>query len=248
MGWTSLHRERGITDRQFFEQKFPDTLMEEGEILDCATVGGVYYAAVQQKDSGEVWALVVLVRRGRGHYNFAYKALSETDGPFEARCPHRIVDLLSPLPGCSHEQEYCCLCSTEITPAGDQWLSHARSGQSPEGPGLRCQRGYPYGAEAADGGAPFHKPGGIAPCRTCRARRWRERCRANAERQARARTVRAGTCVRFAKPLLFGDGQERDTFVFVARSTFRANDSDLRFRIPNWRTAYSYEVVDPIQP
>jgi hypothetical protein len=51
--------------------------------------------------------------------------------------------------------------------------------------------------------------------------------------------------VRFARPLLFADGHERDTFVFVARSTFRAPDSGIRFRIPNWRTAYSYEVVDP---
>ncbi|RCG18247.1 hypothetical protein DQ384_39330 [Sphaerisporangium album] len=240
-----------MTDREFYEQEHPNTLTKEGEILDCATVRGVFYAAVRQKDSREVWALVVLMRRSGGYFNFTYKVLSDTSGPVEDRCPIRILDLLTPLSTCSHDQEYCRLCNAEITPADGQWLSHARPAQRPEVAGPRCYSGYPYGANAPDGGAPFHEPGGTATCSTCWARDWRDRCRANAERETqartRARTVRPGTCLRFTRPMQFSNGEERDTFTFETRSTFRSPDSDRRYRIPRWRTDYDYEIVNPTQ-
>jgi hypothetical protein len=65
--------------------------------------------------------------------------------------------------------------------------------------------------------------------------------------RTRARTVRPGTCVRFARPLRFGDGEERDTFIFKTRSTFGAPGTDCLYRIPRWRTDYDYEVVNPTQ-
>jgi hypothetical protein len=254
MGWTSLHREAGMTDRAFFEQEFPTTLTRDGEILDCATVQGVFYAAVRNKKTndvdqeGTVWALVVLTQRAGGHYNYSYKEMSDSSGPTEARCPARILDLLTPLPECSHEQEYCKLCGREITPDADRWVSHARPGQRTEVAGPRCWSGYPHGAKADDGGAPFHQPGGTAPCSTCWAREWRRRCRVNAERDARARArarkVRPGTRVRFDRLLRFEDDAWLHTFVFVRHSTFRDPDSGRLYRIPRWRTAYEYEVVE----
>lgn len=254
MGWTSLHREPGMTDRAFFEQEFPTALTRDGEIVDCATVHGVFYAAVRRKkgtDAGEegtVWALVVLTQRASGHFNYSYKEISESSGPGEARCPARILDLLTPLPECNHEQEYCELCRNAITPESDRWVSHALPGQHPEVAGPRCYSGYPYGAQADDGGAPFHRPGGTAPCGPCWAREWRHRCRANATREAqaraRARAVTPGTLVRFARPLRFHGGETRDTFVFVRRSTFRAPDREgARYQIPRWRTNYPYEII-----
>lgn len=96
MGSTSLHREPGHSDRAFFEAEFPDTLTKQGEILACATVGGTFYAAVRDKDSGSTWALVIMTIRSRGYWNFTYKEMDETMGPAEDRCPARILDLLSP--------------------------------------------------------------------------------------------------------------------------------------------------------
>ncbi|MEV4078695.1 hypothetical protein AB0J43_00180 [Nonomuraea fuscirosea] len=193
MGSTSTHREPGMTDREFMEGELPNALIKQGQILDCAAVRGVFYAAVQDKRSGKVWALVVLIKRSRGYFNCTYKEMEERDGPVEAHCPVRILDLLSPLPACSHDQEYCRLCNAEITPDDGQWLSRALPGQRPEIAGPRCFSGYPFGTAAPDGGAPFHEPGGTAPCSTCWARNWRERCRANAEweRRARQRAKRA---------------------------------------------------------
>jgi hypothetical protein len=239
-----------MTDRAFFEQEFPGMLARYGEILDCATVASVFYAAVRQKDSGNVWAMIALTRRDGSYYNFSYKEMADTMGPAEDGCPVKIIDLLTPLPDCRHDQEYCQLCGAEIAPGNGQWLSRARPGQHPEVAGPRCYSGYLYGAKAPDGGKPFHEPGGIAPCSTCSARDWRDRCRANAEAsaaaRARAKAVRPGSFVRFASPLRF-QGDVLDTFIFEARSTFRAPGKDLRYRIRNWRTR-QYEVIDPPQP
>jgi Domain of unknown function (DUF6927) len=96
MGWTGMHREPGISDRAFFEAEFPLGLKRDGQILDCATVSNTFYAAVRDHADGKVWALVVLMQRVRGEFNFCYKELDEAMGPAEDRCPVRILDLLSP--------------------------------------------------------------------------------------------------------------------------------------------------------
>ena len=246
MGWTSLHRDQGMTDRAFFEREFPVTLTEKGEILDCATVASVFYAAVRSKDTGKVWGMVVLTQRAPGEYNFRYKELSESSSG-DYQCPARIINLLTPLPACHHDEEYCRLCGVLVTLADGQWISEARPGTDPAHAGPRC-RIRPLGAAAPDGGYPFHEPGGTPPCLTCDARDWRERCLVNAEitasARARAKAVRPGTFVRFASTLQFTGGDELDTFIFEARSTFRAPGTNLRYRIPNWRTR-QYEVIDP---
>lgn len=124
MGWTGQHREPGKTDREFFEAEFCGD--GRNEILACATVangGGseynaVFYAAVRTVADGDVWGLVVLVHRRRADgegdawFNFHYKSMSETTGPNEARCPARILDLLSPLPECDHGAAVGTLCGT----------------------------------------------------------------------------------------------------------------------------------------
>lgn len=96
MGWTSLHRDKGVSDRDFFEAEFRG----KSKIVASATVKGVFYAAVRNDDDatykpGETWALVVLLQRGRGHYNFGYKDMSEDMGPGADDCPTAILDLLS---------------------------------------------------------------------------------------------------------------------------------------------------------
>ena len=39
MGWTTLHRDPGTTDREFFETEFPTTLAYRYEILTASAAG-----------------------------------------------------------------------------------------------------------------------------------------------------------------------------------------------------------------
>jgi hypothetical protein len=228
VGWTSTRRLRGVTDRAFFEAEFPALLARAGRIVDCATVGGVFYAAVRNTTSaphrpGETWALVVL-------------EMDDRSGPAADHCPIRIVELLTPVPDCIHAENYCRLCGALITLAGPEWERSARPGERREIAGQRCYSGYPYGAAAGDGGAPYHEPGGVPPCPSCWAREWRDRCRARSAMAERARAVRPGTRIRFAVPIRFAGGDVLDTLIFEKRSTFRGPDGDGRYHIANWRT------------
>lgn len=61
-----------------------------------------FYAAVERvcKTTGkrEVWAAVILLSyhsKSRSE-NFCWKSMDESEGPVEARCPERILDLLTP--------------------------------------------------------------------------------------------------------------------------------------------------------
>lgn len=93
MGWTTLHRQPGQTDRDFIQRE----IVGHGHtILDGVTKGFTFYGAVRNDDTGEVFAIVVLQHRSRGYENYGYKAMDETVGPFEIDCPDRILDMLTP--------------------------------------------------------------------------------------------------------------------------------------------------------
>jgi hypothetical protein len=95
MGWTGTHREPGLSDRAFFEAEFPTMLRERGEIVACSTVQNVFYAAVRDRADGQVWALVVLIQRGRGWFNFTYKEMDEAMGPGYVDAPAAVLDALT---------------------------------------------------------------------------------------------------------------------------------------------------------
>lgn len=101
MGWTGTYREPGLTNAQYFQQRF----YPNGESLILpghGTVGGVFYAAVKSVSPsnhappGEVWALIILTRWERGDFNFAYKELCETMGVGDYDAPASVLDKLSP--------------------------------------------------------------------------------------------------------------------------------------------------------
>lgn len=101
MGWSSLHRAPGIRDIDFFQDECVGT--EGGELIDAFSKNGEFYAAWRLGPrfagrglEGQVIALVALYRRGRGDWNFSYKAMTEDMGPFVEGCPDRILNLLSP--------------------------------------------------------------------------------------------------------------------------------------------------------
>jgi hypothetical protein len=92
MGWLFYHRPKGESDRDHFATKLGDPK----EILACTTIRNVFYAAVRDKRDDEVFALVILIRRQRGEFNFGYKDMDEAMGPGVAECPVGILDLLTP--------------------------------------------------------------------------------------------------------------------------------------------------------
>ena len=71
------------------------------EVLKSSMVGSTYYAAVKSfnKTNGfECVAAVVCLTstNNKDYYNFAYKDMDETYGPYQCDCPKGILDLLSP--------------------------------------------------------------------------------------------------------------------------------------------------------
>jgi hypothetical protein len=125
MGWLYQSRSRGMSHQDYFAREFPSL-----EILDCATVGGTFYAAVRSpKMPEQVWALIVLTRMcPKDRYNFGYKDMDETMGPYESKCPGRILDLLTPLePGkYPHAEEWRARCRTyanRVTPKVGQTVA-----------------------------------------------------------------------------------------------------------------------------
>lgn len=94
MGWLAYDRPKGQTDLEHFRQEFCRD--NPARLIDGATVRNVFYGAYVM-DNGHVGALVVLLQRGRrgDGFNFAYKDMCETMGPYETRCPARILDMLT---------------------------------------------------------------------------------------------------------------------------------------------------------
>lgn len=102
MGWYGYTRK----DREYVEDYFK---RNGYDILECAVVNDVFYAAVRcnagNDYDGRVLCLVALLHgiehAGDGHYftkpNFEYKPMGETVGPYYYDCPKKVFDLLSPL-------------------------------------------------------------------------------------------------------------------------------------------------------
>lgn len=104
MGWLYMHRnprfDGTVTD--YFKRQF------EYEGSHCRLIDGAlvarteFYGAVEYIDDegfrpkGAVSAIVCLVKFCRGEYNFGYKDMDETMGPYVYRCPKRILDKLTP--------------------------------------------------------------------------------------------------------------------------------------------------------
>lgn len=96
MGWITMHRAKGQSNDEFFRAEFPNTLERDGEILASSTVKGVYYAAVRTRETGQVWALIILTSRApRSDHNFGYKDQDETMGIGDYDAPAKVLDALT---------------------------------------------------------------------------------------------------------------------------------------------------------
>lgn len=94
MGWTYMHRDKGTSNKDFFQEDF-----DAGTKFHAhGTVNGVFYAAVETpRHPGEVWALVALTNWVPSEYhNFGFKDMSEEMGPYEHRAPLSVLNALTP--------------------------------------------------------------------------------------------------------------------------------------------------------
>lgn len=115
MGWTSYHAthyKNGKIDRKAECDAYFMEGLNRGyyDILKSSMVGSTYYAAVKPlkkydndilvdipTNEQRVFGVVFLTStNSKDYFNFSYKDLSETCGPFSYDCPKGILDLLSP--------------------------------------------------------------------------------------------------------------------------------------------------------
>lgn len=109
MGWTSQKAnfyKNGTVDRKaemdsIFKEEDSVNKKYHFKTLKSAIVGSTYYAAIEKTDNitkeKEIFALICLTRvEKNSYYNFSYKDMDETMGPFECNCPAGILNLLTP--------------------------------------------------------------------------------------------------------------------------------------------------------
>ena len=106
MGWTEYHAshyKNGKVDRKAELDAMYNWEDENRkvEVLKSSMVGSTYYAAVKSynKTNGyeRVCAAICLTStNAKDYYNFAYKDMDETCGPYKYDCPKGILDMLTP--------------------------------------------------------------------------------------------------------------------------------------------------------
>lgn len=106
MGWLeyrATHYKNGKVDRKAeMDSKFNwEDESRKVEVLKSSMAGSTYYAAVKSlnKTNGHecVTAAVCLTStNSKDYYNFAYKGMDESMGPYKYDCPKGILDLLTP--------------------------------------------------------------------------------------------------------------------------------------------------------
>lgn len=102
MGWTHTNRPSYQTPTEFIKEHFSwDSEKSVNKVIETSVKLTEAYAAVERIDKAtgnrSVWALVLLLHHmPKSYYNFGYKEMDETSGPYSFNCPAKILDLLSP--------------------------------------------------------------------------------------------------------------------------------------------------------
>jgi len=105
MGWTWTYKKAGESVFDFFssrwnnEEKREDGSVILRKVLDCAVVRlKTAYLAYEiiSLNRREVVACVCLLGYSKDYYNFGFKEMDESMGPFNYDCPERILNLLTP--------------------------------------------------------------------------------------------------------------------------------------------------------
>ena len=101
MGWTSLHKDYGMTVDEFFEKEFESTdfkFASKGALVNMSE----YYRAVYIPSKKQYFALVCRVHFERdSYYNFSYKDMDESVNPYYYNCPARIMKIVEQSEPCN---------------------------------------------------------------------------------------------------------------------------------------------------
>jgi hypothetical protein len=92
MAWTSGDFEGRLTARAAVAFVFGEKITRQ-QLVDAVRDDDVVYAAVRCKGTQRVWGIVFIVNREGSRLHV--KPISEHLGPYDDRCPARILDLLS---------------------------------------------------------------------------------------------------------------------------------------------------------
>ena len=106
MGWISYHAgfyKNGTVDRKReLDEIYTQSESEEYpelNVLKSRMIGSTYYAAIEAKENGitvKVFAAIVLTSVNmKDYFNFSYKDMDESSGPYCYDCPKGILDLLT---------------------------------------------------------------------------------------------------------------------------------------------------------
>jgi len=100
---TYTHKDSSLSIKDFFNQEFGFASDRRTvKLLDCAVVNfREAYLAFEDLDRAtgkrEVFAVVCLLDyKPNDYYNFGYKDMEESEGPYYYNCPERILRLLTP--------------------------------------------------------------------------------------------------------------------------------------------------------
>ena len=96
MGWLYMHRSKGQTDKEFFEDRWGKG---NYKILETGRHRGTIYMAVEVEPEGYTIGMAVLYKQvpSDPHHNFGYKTVDEFCGPVSSSCPTKILKMLTPL-------------------------------------------------------------------------------------------------------------------------------------------------------
>lgn len=138
MGWTSIHVPVEYKNgRHFINRKavcddiFTDKMVDfknkkeigKYEVLKSVVNGTTYYAAIKmtrfatetEPETSQVFAMVALTSCDiKEYFNFSYKDIDETCGPYKYQCPKYILDMLSPTDN-EYANEWRKTCYENIT-------------------------------------------------------------------------------------------------------------------------------------
>ena len=119
MGYTELHKEKYVKLLDFFKQEFNcKNEVREWEVLACSTKSNVAYLACKltTKEEVKVVAVVCILSYPKKdpYYNFGYKDMDETMGPYYYDCPEKILKLLTPT-NSIHAKEWRELCYKNLS-------------------------------------------------------------------------------------------------------------------------------------
>lgn len=94
MGWTSFNLNKPV--KEWFINDYIG-INNNQEVIDVSIIKRkTLYAAIRDKETNKVFALVFLLRLSpRSYYNFSYKDMDETMEPFYYDCPMKIINKLT---------------------------------------------------------------------------------------------------------------------------------------------------------